>query len=147
MDMENNIRERHKREDQIKAFFAQVKNYKDNALFLTPRELELAMGRAYDRMRDATEDSKRFDMLLKGHLLRSVFDARNAGARHSGWRGFLGISDNRFVPRVSGKVTDPIEPFLDFYFDYPLPITEELAAAWAEHAGSSPQRPLADGRK
>lgn len=151
--MEDVIRERHELEDRIRVFIAQLTTYRENALFLELRTLEIAIARAYDQMRGAKDDGERLDRMLKGHLLKSVYDAKRAGAKHSFMRKMQGKDDyfeyyedkNAFLYRTPYR--DPVDPFMLYSFKYPIPITDEHVQSWAGNDDTKWRMLLTDGKQ
>lgn len=148
--MEDVIKERHALEDRITAFIKQLQDYRDNALILELRDLEIAIARAYDQMREAKNDSIRLDRMLKGHLLKSVYDLKRAGAKLGLMRRMKGLGgDFRLIWSQSlGWVTpkDIVEPFMLYPFQYPIPITDEHVQAWSGNDDNKWRTLLTDGR-
>lgn len=120
--------------------YGQAREYQNNAYFFDTSVLMLAVGRAYDRMQDASEEDKRLDMMFKGYLLKSVYNHIKAGGKLNILRRSEGLSTEF---KSKGRSSDPVTMLLNFNFTYPAPITEELVMSWVKiYLGSWPLRDI-----
>ena len=132
MNMEDIIRRRHEFEDRLRIFMSEVQYFKEQALSLEIRMLEIGMARAYDLMNQTAAEALRIDRMFKGHLFKSVYNAKQNGEKTSLWKRMKkGVENFSRVPLAYPLGRDPIALFINFKFSYPVTVTEELVLAWA----------------
>jgi hypothetical protein len=131
MKMEDIVRKQHELEDRIARFQEQINEFMRLSFrYLDTREHEIAIARLYDLMTEATDDATRIDHMFKGLLLNKTYSRRKAGERPS----FL----SRLAPSYG------LGAFIGWQFDYPIPLTEQLAHDWAAGNAESTRRLLAE---
>lgn len=125
MSMEDIVRERHKLEDRVTRFLAQIDDLVGRTRTMETRDIEVCMAKLYDLMTAATDESIKLDRLFKGLLVKSIYDKRKSGEkmRSSFWNG------RAFPPEI-----------VDYKFAYPVPITENLANEWGAGGSGSVRR-------
>jgi len=133
MSMEEIVREKHAFEVRVNHFLKQVRDYSVDCKAMKTRDMEICMARLYDLMAQAREEAKRLDHLFKGYLVKKAYDKRKAGEPYSAWRNFW-----------SRPLFNP-ENMVRRQFDYPVPLTEELASQWATGNAEAIRKSLPSG--
>ena len=119
MTIEEQIRRKHQLEDRMRLFLREVQDYRNGAMGLNLRKVEIAMARLADSIQQHPDSPDHLDKLFKGTILKSVYDAKRAGCKPS-------ILDFVFVGSAS------ISWYLKYKFSYPVPLTEETISSWAQ---------------
>ena len=130
MKMEDIVRKQHELEDRIARFQEQINEFMRLSFRdLDTREHERAMALLYDLMTEAADDVTRIDHMFKGLLLKKTYSRRKAGECPS------------FLSRLA--IPLGMQAFIAWQFDYPIPLTEQLAHDWAAGNAESTRRLLA----
>jgi len=127
MSMEDIVKQRHDLEDRVNLFMAQIDVCATRVKTMETRDIEICMARLYDLMAQASDEAARLDRLFKGLLVKSVYDKRKAGEKKKGsfWAGI-----------------GQLDEIVNWWFQYPIPLTETLANEWGQGGGNSVRKLL-----
>ena len=133
MSMEEIVRQKHEFEARVNRFLKQVRDYSADCKAMKTRDMEICIARLYDLMSQAAGEAERLDELFKGFLVKRAYEKRKAGEPYSAWRNFW-----------SRPLFNP-ENMVRRQFDYPVPLTEELASQWATGNAEAIRKSLPSG--